>query len=90
MTGVFSSLSNQADAELPLGKDIEAVRKLSGSILDAQKEEILNEEEALALLSFITAKFVERKTNRIMKHMLPTGEHRQWFYKSHKVLCEND
>ena len=89
LTGVMSTLTNRADKEPILSKDIETIRKLTGSIIEAKNEGILNEDETLALLKFLTSKFVESRVNRIVKHMLPNKEHKQWFYKSHKISCQN-
>src|SRR6266542_2530755 len=64
----------------PLQKDIQSLRAAIVSIIEAQNEGILTEEECVIVLRFIISSFVARRFDRVFKHMIPPGESKQWFY----------
>src|SRR5436309_9806543 len=66
----------------PLSKDIHSLRAAITSIIEAENEDILTEEECVTVLQFIVSSFVERRFDRIFKHMLPHSESKQWYYTS--------
>ena len=72
--------------DVPLQKDVRTVRKIVAAIMEAQEDETLTEKEAAELLRFIVAKFVERRIDRALRHMLPLSESKQWFYTNRKIL----
>jgi hypothetical protein len=87
LTSFLACLTTPTEIEsVPYTKDLQNVRKITDAIMEAQKDETLTESETLELLRFIIGKFVERRFARALRHMLPVGESKRWFYTSRKVL----
>src|SRR5262245_58272273 len=69
----------------PLAEDLEALRNVVSGIIDVQKQAIVNEDEAKALVDFVFGRFIERRMERITQLLPMGGESRRWFYGHHKL-----
>lgn len=70
----------------PLTKDILTLRRAIAAIAEVKRENVLTGEEAMAVVEFLMAKFVQRRVGRIFRKMVPHGSSSSWFYRSRRVV----
>lgn len=77
-----------AEAENPsTAKDMENLRKAIGSIMQAAEDDVLTENEANAVINFITERFVERRFDDVLKH-IAIPQSRGWFVVGDHLFSE--
>ncbi|NLE29658.1 MAG: hypothetical protein GX629_08325 [Phycisphaerae bacterium] len=70
-----------------LSNDIELLKKTSTLLNETIRENILTQEEANAIIKFMTEKFVERRFDHILSNILDTETQDEYNFRAVGGLC---
>ncbi len=84
---VLELLHEEAPKNQPLSKDLVCLRNAIAAIYETKSEKVLDENEAMAVIKFVVARFIEKRFARTFHAMLPS-DRTKWFVRSYKKISQ--